>query len=354
MKLLVTGGYGFIGSGFIRLLTTARPDWVVYNVDKMTYSANKNNLKLLDDIGWDRHFYIPGDICDYQRMWSIIEGSMGGHVDAIVNFAAESHVDRSLKDPQAFARTNVLGVLNLLELMRKHGMAGRLVQISTDEVYGPAHAFAFEERHKFTPGNPYSASKASAEHLCQAYHNSYDIDVVITRGANTIGPCQYPEKIVPLFVTNALSGYPLPIYGTGLQSRDYTYLDDHCMGILLALEKGVSGQAYNIGAENYCRSIRVAEKVITFLEANTSIGRAEIKRVTDRAGHDSRYRMATHKIKELGWVANHFLDQALETTINWYLTNPWWWGPIRKSEEFQEYFSKQYPTLEKKDGTGTS
>ena len=330
MKLLVTGAAGFIGSNFVQLALAERPDWEIVNLDKLTYAGNLENLK---DIESDpRYRFINGDICDRSLVLEAVRGC-----DAIVNFAAETHVDRSIMEPMAFLRTDMEGTFVLLEAVREGG-AGRLLQVSTDEVYGSIASGAADETYPIRPSSPYSASKAGADLLCLSYWTTYGTPVTITRGANTIGPYQYPEKVIPLFATNALDDIRLPLYGDGLQARDYTHVEDHCRGILLVLEKGETGEVYNIGAGNEMQNIDMARSLLA------EIGKPEslIEHVKDRPGHDRRYALDSRKLRSLGWQPRHDATEALRATVRWYAENRWWWEPIKSGDHYKEYYRRQY------------
>jgi len=330
VKILVTGGAGFIGSNFVHLVLAERPDWEVVNLDKLTYAGNPENLRDVED---DRRYrFVKGDICDEQ---AVAEAAAG--CDAIVNFAAETHVDRSIMDPMVFLRTDMVGTYVLLEAVRE-GKAGRLLQVSTDEVYGSIAEGAADESSPVKPNSPYSASKTGADMMCLSYWTTYETPVVITRGANTIGPYQYPEKVVPLFVTNALDDVPLPVYGDGMQVRDYTYVEDHCRGILLALEQGEPGEVYNIGAGNEMRNMDMAR----FLLAEIGKPESLIQHVKDRPGHDRRYALDSSKLRRLGWAPRYDATEALRATVRWYADNRWWWEPIKSGDLYREYYRRQY------------
>ena len=330
MKLLVTGAAGFIGSNFVHLALAERPDWEIVNLDKLTYAGNPDNLK---DIESDsRYRFVKGDICDRSVVSDAVQGC-----DAIVNFAAETHVDHSIMDPMAFLRTDMEGTFVLLEAVRE-GAAGRLLQVSTDEVYGSIPEGAADESYPIRPSSPYSASKAGADLLCLSYWTTYETPVTITRGANTIGPHQYPEKVIPLFVTNALDDVRLPLYGDGLQARDYTHVEDHCRGILLALEKGEPGEVYNIGAGNEMRNIDMTR----FLLAEIGKPESLIEYVKDRPGHDRRYAVNSAKVRSLGWQPRYDAAEALRATLRWYAENRWWWAPIKSGDHYKDYYRRQY------------
>jgi len=330
MRLLVTGGAGFIGSNFIHLVLAERQDWEVVNLDKLTYAGNPANLKDIE--GNPRYRFVKGDICDEAAVAEAIHGC-----DSVVNFAAETHVDRSIMDPMAFLRTDITGTFVLLEAVRA-GKARRLLQVSTDEVYGSIPQGAADETWPLKPSSPYASSKAGADLLALSYFTTYETDVVITRGANNIGPYQYPEKVLPLFITNALEDTSLPLYGDGLQVRDYTYVDDHCRGILLALEKGRSGEVYNVGAGNEMPNIEMARFLLATLGKHESL----IKHVKDRPGHDRRYAINSTKLRALGWQPRYEAMQALRATARWYTENRWWWEPIKSGELYREYYQRQY------------
>jgi dTDP-glucose 4,6-dehydratase len=329
VKLLVTGGAGFIGSSFVRIYLSRRPDCHIINIDKLTYAGNLENLR---DVEKDpRYTFVRGDICDRAAVDAVMPGA-----DAVVNFAAETHVDRSIGDASGFLRTDVFGVHVLLESARAHGV-GRFVQISTDEVYGPTVGAAFREDAPLSPRNPYSASKAGGELLARSYFTTYGLPVVVTRGANTVGPNQYPEKVLPLFATNAIEGAPLPLYGDGLQERDYTHVADHCEGVALALEKGEPGGVYNVGAGNHMRNVDLAKLILA------ELGKPErlIRHVRDREGHDPRYAIDSSRMRALGWKPRYDAKAAVLDAVRWYAAHPEWWKPI-KSGEFRAYYEKQY------------
>jgi dTDP-glucose 4,6-dehydratase len=329
MRVLVTGGAGFIGSNFIRHYLGRHPDCEIVNLDKLTYAGNLENLR--DVEGDPRYSFIKGDICDEE----VVERAMEG-VQAVVNFAAETHVDRSIGDPSGFLKTDIFGVHVLLERARESGLE-RFIQISTDEVYGPAGDAPFTEDAPLNPRNPYSASKAGGEYLARSYFITYGLPVIVTRGANNVGPNQYPEKVVPLFTTNAIEDEPLPLYGSGDQERDYTHVLDHCTGIELVLEKGDPGGVYNVGAGNHMKNIDMARLILGELGKPESL----IAHVEDRAGHDFRYAIDSSRLRALGWSPTYDATAAIRDAVRWYVENPGWWKPI-KSGEFREYYEKQY------------
>lgn len=329
MKILVTGGAGFIGSNFVRMYLDRHADAKIVNLDKLTYAGNLENLR---DVEKDpRYRFVRGDICDADTVDGLVRG-----VDAVVNFAAETHVDRSIGDPSGFLKTDIFGVHTLLEASRRHGVA-RFIQISTDEVYGPALGDPFTEDDRLNPRNPYSASKAGGELLARSYFVTYGYPVIVTRAANNIGPNQYPEKVLPLFTTNAIEDEPLPLYGSGEQERDYMHVDDHCTAVELLMEKGEPGEVYNIGAGNHLKNIDLARTILR------ELGKPEelITHVRDREGHDFRYAVDSTKLRALGWTPSRDAETAIRDAVRWYVDNPGWWQPI-KSGEFREYYEKQY------------
>lgn len=333
-NILVTGGAGFIGCNFVRLLLAKYPDYRVIVYDKLTYAGRLENLQDVTAAHGDRYAFVQGDICDAALVEETIQRY---NVDTLVNFAAESHVDRSILDPEAFLRTDVMGTYVLLEAARKAGNL-RYHQISTDEVYGHIHGdHKSVETDILAPRSPYAASKASADHFVNAYHITYGLPTTISRGANNIGPYQYPEKVIPLFVTNALSDMRLPVYGDGQQMRDYQYVMDHCQGIDLVLHRGVIGEAYNIGTGYEMTNLAMVEILLDELGKPRSL----IQHVEDRQGHDRRYSLDVHKIMALGWEPDYSPEQAIRATVRWYVENRWWWEPIR-SGEFKAYYDRVY------------
>jgi dTDP-glucose 4,6-dehydratase len=333
-NLLITGGAGFIGSNFVRYMLEMYPEYRVVVFDKLTYAGNLDNLKDVAERFADRYTFVQGDIADA----AVVDGAMQAHgVDTIVNFAAETHVDRSLMEPDAFIKTDVYGTYVLLEAAKTYGVK-RYHQVSTDEVYGdipPGHSSL--ETDPLAPRSPYSASKAGGDLLCLAYHTSFGLPVTITRGSNNIGPYQYPEKVVPLFVTNAIDDQPLPLYGDGRQMRDYQYVLDHCEGIDLVLHHGQPGEVYNLGTGVETENMVMARAILDLLGKPHSL----IRHVTDRPGHDRRYSLNVDKIRALGWHSRHTFAQAIEQTVRWYVDNAWWWRTI-KSGEYLEYYKKWY------------
>lgn len=329
MRVLVTGGAGFIGSHFIRHLLRTYPDYRVVNLDKLTYAGNLANLAdLADD---PRYRFVRGDICDPD----VVREAMRG-CDAVVNFAAESHVDRSIQHAGDFIRTDVYGTWVLLEAARALGVR-RYVQVSTDEVYGSIATGAFRETDALRPSSPYAASKAGGDHMVLAYWTTFRLPVLVTRGSNTFGPNQYPEKVIPLFVTNALEDRPLPLYGDGRQVRDWLYVLDHCAAIDLVLHRGVPGEVYNVGGGCELENLTLTRRILALLGKPESL----IQPVADRPGHDRRYALDTAKLRALGWAPAHPFDEALAATVRWYATHPEWWRPL-KSGEFLAYYRRQY------------
>lgn len=331
-NILITGGAGFIGSNFTHYILERYKDYQVVVFDKLTYAGNLDNLSgIVDD---PRYHFVKGDICDAQAVDEAIENHA---IDTIVNFAAETHVDRSILDPDAFIQTSVYGTYILLEAARKHNL-DRYHQISTDEVYGHIpQGHSSTEEDNVDPRSPYAASKASADLMVKAYFVTYQLPVTITRGSNNIGPYQYPEKVIPLFATNAIDEEPLPVYGDGKQMREYQYVRDHCEAIDLVLHKGVVGEIYNIGTGQEMENLQMVEILLETLNRPRDL----IRHVTDRPGHDRRYSLDISKIKALGWQPQHTPEEAIALTAEWYAKNEWWWRKI-KSGEFQEYYEKQY------------
>lgn len=323
MRWLVTGGLGFIGSHFVRLALRERPEVEIVNLDAMTYAGNPANLA---DVEADpRYRFIRGDICEP----AAVREAIGDRVDAIVNFAAETHVDRSIQSSAAFLRTDALGTHVLLEAVRD-GLAGRLLQVSTDEVYGSVAEGASLETDPLRPRNPYSASKAAGDLLALAFAETYGISVSVTRGSNTYGPNQFPEKIVPLFVTNVLQDRTVPLYGDGLQIRDWLYVEDHARGVLTVLERGADGTVYNVASGSPCTNIDLARRLIE--GAGGSVER-HLRHVTDRLGHDRRYALDAGRLRALGWKPQVGFDEGIARTIAWYRNNESWWRPLLERAE---------------------
>ncbi len=331
MRLLVTGGLGFIGSHFIRLVLRDRPHFRVLNFDAMTYAGNPANCA---DVQADpRYAFVRGDICDA----AAVEGALADGVDAVVNFAAETHVDRSILEPAAFLRTDVLGTHVLLEAVRRNHIA-RFIQVSTDEVYGDVARGESREADALRPRSPYSAGKAAADLQALAYWNTYRTPAIVTRGSNTYGPYQYPEKLIPLFVTNLIDDLPVPLYGDGLQIRDWLHVEDHARGILHVLERGALGNIYNIGGGNPRTNLEITHRLLA--GCGRSAG-THVRNVADRAGHDRRYAINCEKARALGWSPRVEFEHGLRETIAWYRCNEAWWRPL-KDGHFLDYYRKQY------------
>lgn len=330
LKLLVTGGAGFIGSNFIRHILSAHKDYEVVNLDKLTYCGNLENLKDIEKN--PRYKFIKGDICDAKIVDKAFQG-----VDAVINFAAESHVDRSILDPTAFLNTSIQGTYTLLEAAKKSKIK-RFIQISTDEVYGSIKKGSFKETDPLSPSSPYSAAKAGADLLAISYFKTYNLPVLITRSTNNFGPFQYPEKIMPLFITNLLEGKKIPVYGDGLNVRDWLYVLDNCKAIDIVLHKGIDGQIYNIGGNNEKNNLELTKIILKELKKDESF----IEYVKDRPGHDWRYSLNCDKIKKLGWKGqNKNFEKLIKDTVLWYKNNNQWWKKI-KTGEYLEYYKKQY------------
>jgi dTDP-glucose 4,6-dehydratase len=329
---MVTGGAGFIGSNFVHYLLGKYPDYRVLVYDKLTYAGNPDNL--LDVKDDPRYAFVRGDICDADAVAAAIEQHK---IDTIVNFAAETHVDRSIMNPDAFIQTDVYGTYVLLEAARRLKLQ-RYHQISTDEVYGHVSGeHRSLETDPVAPRSPYAASKASGDLMTIAYYVTYGLPVTITRGANNIGPYQYPEKVVPLFVTNAIEDKPLPVYGDGKQRRDYQYVWDHCEGIDVVLHRGLIGEVYNVGTGSEMENLAMVEIILDELGKPRDL----IQHVEDRPGHDRRYCLNVDKLKGLGWQPRHTHEEALRATVRWYVQNDWWWRKI-KSGDFKQYYERLY------------
>ncbi len=350
-NVLVTGGAGFIGSNFVRALLRSEPDVQVVNLDALTYAGSLENLQNLPDE--KRHTFVEGDICDRARVHDLLRQY---HIDTIVHFAAESHVDRSILGPEPFIQTNVLGTFVLLEAARQFWLDEshwteaevRFHHISTDEVYGSLgpNDPSFTENDAYQPNSPYAASKAASDHLVRAYHNTYGLPISISNCSNNYGPYQFPEKLIPLSVLNAQAGKRVPIYGDGLQLRDWLYVDDHCEAILAILRRGRPGETYNLGGGNQPTNLAIVATICDMLDElrpESAPHRRLIESVTDRPGHDRRYEMDTTKIRaELGWKPRHSLDDGLQKTVDWFLSHPEWTRAIREQEGYQRWISKQY------------
>ncbi len=329
MRLLVTGGAGFIGSNFVRYMLSQHPDYQVVVLDKLTYAGNLANLA--DVAGSPNFRFVQGDICDEQLVDRLV-----AEVDAILNFAAETHVDRSIMDAGSFIRTDVYGTFVLLEAARKHQIQ-RFLQVSTDEVYGDIPTGSSVEDDPLRPRSPYSASKAGGDMMVRAYHITYGVPVLITRGSNNYGPYQYPEKLIPVLITNAIDDMEIPIYGDGQQVRDWLYVLDHCSAIDAVLHRGTVGEVYNVGGGNERVNLEIAGMVLDLLGKPRSL----IRFVKDRPGHDRRYSLDCGKLRAIGWRPARDFEEGLAETVRWYASNEPWWRPL-KSGEYWEYYRKNY------------
>lgn len=332
MKLLVTGGAGFIGSNFVLYMLQQHPEYEIINVDALTYAGNLENLKSVES--HPNHKFVKADITDAKAMSELV----GLGVDVIVNFAAESHVDRSILEPDVFVKTNVLGTQVLLEAARQHKI-GKFVQVSTDEVYGTlGESGLFTEETPLAPNSPYSASKAGGDLLVRAYHETFGLPINITRCSNNYGPFQFPEKLIPLMISKALVDESLPVYGDGLNIRDWLYVEDHCSAIDLVIHQGRIGEVYNIGGNNERTNLQIVQTILRELGKPESL----ITHVKDRPGHDRRYGIdPTKTMNELGWKPKHSFETGIKETIHWYLENKDWWARIL-SGDYKEYYAKQY------------
>lgn len=339
MRYLVTGGAGFIGSNFIRyLFSRYGTDARVVNLDKLTYAGIRENLAEFE--GQPSYRFLEGDIADPEAVAEAYRGVDGTGVDVVVNFAAETHVDRSLMEAATFIRTDVHGVLILLEEARKSAPdLKRFIQISTDEVYGSIETGSFTENDPLHPRNPYSASKAGGDRMAYAYAQTYEMPIVITRASNNYGPYQYPEKLIPLFVTNAIDDVPLPLYGDGRNVRDWLYVDDHCAAIDFLIEHGENGETYNVGGGNERENREITQGILQLLGKPETL----IRQVADRQGHDRRYSLDASRLGALGFSPKTDFTEGLARTVEWYRANESWWRAIKeKSAEYREYYAKQY------------
>jgi len=332
VEILVTGGAGFIGSNFVRYALAAHDDWRVTTLDKLTYAGRRENLR--DVQSHPRHAFVHADICDAHVSGPLVERS-----NIVVHFAAETHVDRSIMAAGEFIRTDVEGTFVLLEAARRATALKRFVQISTDEVYGSVATGASRETDELRPRNPYSASKAGADRLAYSYWATYDVPVIVTRASNNYGPYQFPEKVIPLFVTNAIDDIPVPLYGDGRNVRDWLHVADHCRAIDLLIEKAASGEVYNIGGGNEVMNVDLTHRILEGVGKPRSL----VRPVPDRPGHDRRYCLDTTKLRSLGWTPQVPFDQGLRETIEWYRANQWWWRPIKEQDpQFKSYYQAQY------------
>jgi len=322
MKLLVTGGLGFIGSNLCHYMIANRPDYEIINIDKIGIGANPASLK---DLGKERRYrFVKGDICDSNLLDRLIK-----RVDAVINVAAETHVDRSIASPAEYIQNNTVGTFTILEAIRKHNERTRLIQVSTDEVYGEIAEGSFTETDTPKPSSPYSAAKASADMFVQAYHKTYNLNVSITRCTNNFGPYQFPEKLIPKTIIRAIKNLSVPIYGTGRNIRDWLYVQDHCRAIDYVLAKGKSGETYNVSSGKEITNIEIVQKILKHLGKDLDL----IAFVEDRPGHDIRYSLDSSKMKsELGWKPQHSFEEALRETVNWYVHNEAWWKPLATEE----------------------
>lgn len=318
MHLIVTGGCGFIGSNFIRHVLNTHEDFEIINVDSLSYGSSLSNLK---DLEHDKRYrFVRGSICDTSLMSRLVENA-----EAVVNFAAESHVDRSIADPWPFFRSNTEGVLVILEAIRRSNGNPRLVQVGTDESYGDITEGSFKEEDRLKPSSPYAASKASADLFCLAYHRTYGLNICITRCTNNFGPYQFPEKLIPKTIIRAMLNLKIPIYGSGRNVRDWLYVSDHCEALDTVLRKGRKGETYNIAGGNEFSNLQVVDRILKLMGKPSDL----IEFVEDRPGHDIRYSLDTSKIRsELGWSPRHGFEEALKTTVEWYVANEWWWRPL--------------------------
>jgi dTDP-glucose 4,6-dehydratase len=330
-SILVTGGAGFIGSNFVRYMLNKYKDYRIIVLDALTYAGNRENLADLE--GDPSYFFYEGDIRD-----ELVVDNLMSNVDAVVNFAAETHVDRSIHEAGMFIETDIKGAFVLLEAAKKYGVK-RFLHISTDEVYGSIEDGSFKEGDLLEPNSPYSASKAGGDLLVRSYLKTFGVPVLITRSSNNYGPYQYPEKLIPLFITNAIDNQQLPLYGDGKNVRDWIYVDDNCSGIDAVLHKGETGKIYNIGAGNERENIFITHTILEYLHKPKSL----IKPVKDRPGHDRRYSIDTNEIRALGWKPKHNLEDGLKMTIDWYVKNENWWRKIKeKQAEYQRFYEAQY------------
>jgi dTDP-glucose 4,6-dehydratase len=332
VEVLVTGGAGFIGSNFVRYALEHHPDWHVTNLDKLTYAGRMETLR--DVIDNPRHTFVRGDIADAAVAGPLVEAA-----NIVVHFAAETHVDRSILAADEFIKTDVIGTFVLLDAARRAKALRCFIQISTDEVYGSVPEGSSVETDELKPRNPYSASKAGADRLAYSYWATYGVPVMITRASNNYGPFQFPEKVIPLFATNLIDNIPVPLYGEGLNIRDWLHVLDHCSGVDAVIHKGTHGEVYNVGGGNEVRNVDLTYTLLRLSNRPESL----IQRVTDRKGHDARYSLDTSKLKALGWAPLFAFEQGLADTVRWYAENQWWWRPIKEQDPaFRKYLADQY------------
>ena len=332
VNVLVTGGAGFIGSNFVHYALAEHSDWRVTTLDKLTYAGRLENLK--EVLEHPRHRFVKGDIADRAVAAPLVK-----EATIVVHFAAETHVDRSIMDAGDFITTDVYGTFVLLEAARQASGLRRFVQISTDEVYGSVPEGSSREGDELRPRNPYAASKAGADRLAYSYWATYDVPVIITRASNNYGPNQFPEKVIPLFITNLIDDLPVPLYGDGLNERDWLHVLDHCRALDVVIAKGASGEVYNIGGGNHVRNVDLTRRLLSLVGKPESL----VRRVTDRPGHDRRYALDTTKLQGLGWQPQVGFERGLAATVEWYRANEWWWRPIKEEDPaFKAYYQSQY------------
>jgi dTDP-glucose 4,6-dehydratase len=332
VDVLVTGGAGFIGSNFVRYALGAHDDWRITTLDKLTYAGRLESLH--DVMSHPRHTFVRGDVAD-----ATVAAPLVQQADVVVHFAAETHVDRSLMHAGDFITTDVFGTFVLLEAARGSKRIRRFVQISTDEVYGNVPEGSSRETDELKPRNPYSASKAGADRLAYSYYATYEVPVIITRASNNYGPYQFPEKVIPLFVTNLIDNVPVPLYGDGLQVRDWLHVLDHCRAVDFLVDAGQNGEVYNVGGGNDVRNVDLTKRLLEL----TGKGESLIRNVPDRQGHDRRYSLDTSKLRQLGWAPQEPFEAGLATTVDWYRQNEWWWRPVKDGDPaFRSYYERQY------------
>jgi dTDP-glucose 4,6-dehydratase len=331
-RILITGGAGFIGANFVHHVARAHPDWEIVVLDKLTYAGRRENLASVE--GRPGYAFVHGDIADPDVVARVMPGCQ-----YVVNFAAETHVDRSLYDAGGFIQTDVYGAFVLLEEARRSQVLRRFIQISTDEVYGSVEQGSSVETDPLMPRNPYSASKAGGDRLAYSYFATYGLPVIVTRASNNYGPYQFPEKVIPLFVTHAIDDVPLPLYGDGMNVRDWLHVDDHCRAVDLLLDEGVPGETYNVGGGNEVPNIELTKRVLKLLGKPESL----IRPVTDRPGHDRRYSLDCGKLRSLGWAPAVPFDEGLRATVEWYREHESWWRPIKEqSPAFRDHYQRHY------------
>jgi dTDP-glucose 4,6-dehydratase len=331
-EVLVTGGAGFIGSNFVRYAIATHPEWHVTTLDKLTYAGRLENLRDVADN--PRHTFVKGDIADAAVAAPLVKAA-----DYVVHFAAETHVDRSILQAGEFITTDIFGTFVLLEAARQAPNLKRFVQISTDEVYGSVPTGSSKETDELKPRNPYSASKAGADRLAYSYWATHNVPVIMTRASNNYGPNQFPEKVIPLFITNLLNDLPVPLYGDGQNVRDWLHVEDHCRGVDLLLTAGQPGEVYNIGGGNEVRNVDLTHRLLELLDKPKTL----ITPVEDRLGHDRRYSLDTSKLRAMGWTPKHDFAHGLAETVEWYRANEWWWRPIKEQDPaFRAYYQTQY------------